>query len=85
MFFVNISADEGYRESNKMHGINGYLYANLPGLDMCLGDNVSWHLISIGNEFDRHTAYFYGNTFMHDGNVEDTIYLLPGTVPLSLV
>ena len=75
---VDISADEDYLESNKMHGINGYLYANLPGLKMCLGDEVSWHLIGLGNEVDMHTAYFYGNTFVHDGNVKDTLSLLPG-------
>ena len=61
-----------------MHGVNGYLYANLPGLKMCLGEKISWHVIGLGNEVDMHTAYFYGNTFMHDGNVKDTLSLLPG-------
>ena len=46
-----------------MHGINGYLYGNLPGLDMCLGDDVSWHLIGYGNEVDMHGAHFHGQTF----------------------
>ena len=62
-----------------MHGINGYLYANLPGLEMCLGDTISWHVIGLGNEVDMHTAYFYGNTFTHQGSVKDTLSLLPGT------
>lgn len=70
--------DEDYRESNKMHGINGYLYANLPGLEMCWGQAISWHLIGLGNEVDMHTAYFYGNTFTHEGSVKDTVSLLPG-------
>lgn len=70
--------DEDYLESNKMHGVNGYLYANLPGLQMCLGDKISWHVIGLGNEVDMHTAYFYGNTFLHDGSVKDTLSLLPG-------
>ena len=77
-WFVNISEDEDYLESNKMHGVNGYLYANLPGLQMCLGEKISWHVIGLGNEVDMHTAYFYGNTFLHDGSVKDTISLLPG-------
>ena len=72
------SADDDYLESNKMHGINGFLYANLAGLDMCLGEKVSWHVIGLGNEVDMHTAYFYGNTFLHNGNMKDTISLLPG-------
>ena len=61
-----------------MHGINGYLYANLPDLDVCLGDKVSWHLIGFGNEVDMHTAYFYGNTFSDNGQMKDTVSLLPG-------
>ena len=75
---MNISEDEDYLESNKMHGVNGYLYANLPGLQMCLGEKISWHVIGLGNEVDMHTAYFYGNTFLHDGSVKDTLSLLPG-------
>ena len=45
---------------------------------MCLGDDVSWHMIGLGNEVDRHTAYFHGNTFIYNGNVKDTVSLLPG-------
>ena len=76
--FVDISEDDDYLESNKMHGINGFLYANLPGLELCVGDRVSWHMIGLGNEVDMHTAYFYGNTFTYNGNVKDTVSLLPG-------
>ncbi|KAL9973398.1 hypothetical protein ACROYT_G019854 [Oculina patagonica] len=70
--------DEDYLESNKMHGINGYLYANLPNLDMCIDNRVSWHMIGLGNEVDMHTAYFYGNTFTYNSNMKDTVSLLPG-------
>ena len=48
--------DEDFKESNKMHAINGYFYGNLPGLDMCYGDSVKWHLAGIGNEVDIHTG-----------------------------
>ena len=51
-----VKDDEGFKESNKMHAINGYFYGNLPGLDMCLGDSVRWHLAGIGNEVDIHTG-----------------------------
>ena len=67
-------------ESNTMHGINGFLYGNLPGLSMCKGEKVSWHLIGVGNEVDKHGAYFYGNTFLNNKNRKDTVNLLPGTV-----
>ena len=80
VLFLDISEDDDYLESNKMHGINGFLYANLPGLELCIGDKVSWHLIGLGNEVDMHTAYFYGNTFTYNGNMKDTVSLLPGNI-----
>ena len=73
-----LSDDDDYKESNKMHGINGRMYANLDGLRMCKGDKVSWHLIGLGNEVDMHTAAFYGQTVMHDSSRKDTVSLLPG-------
>ena len=48
--------DEDFMESNKMHAIDGHFYENLPGLEMCLGDSVNWHLAGIGNEVDLHTG-----------------------------
>lgn len=70
--------DEDFKESNLMHGINGYLYGNLPGLNMCAGDNVQWHLMSVGNEVDLHTAFFHGNAFTVHKNHKDTSVILPG-------
>ena len=48
--------DEGFKESNKMHAINGYFYGNVPDLNICFGDYVRWHLAGIGNEVDLHTG-----------------------------
>jgi hypothetical protein len=61
-----------------MHGINGFLFANLPGLDMCLNDKISWHLIGYGNEVDIHGAYFHGQTFLMNKNRKDAVNLIPG-------
>ncbi|XP_037683480.1 ceruloplasmin-like [Choloepus didactylus] len=66
-----------FQNSNLMHSLNGYMYGNLPGLDMCLGDNVSWHVLSAGTEKDIHGIYFSGNTFIALGARMDTIALFP--------
>ncbi|XP_053564591.1 ferroxidase HEPHL1 [Bombina bombina] len=71
--------DEDFQESNKMHAVNGYLFGNLPALDMCLGDSVSWHLFGMGNEVDVHSAYFYGHTITNQGHRADVISLFPAT------
>ncbi|XP_047610849.1 ceruloplasmin-like [Phacochoerus africanus] len=69
--------DPGFQDSNYMFSINGYMYGNLPGLDMCLGDNVSWHVLSVGSDQDLHGIYFSGNTFTSLGARGDTIALFP--------
>uniref|UniRef100_A0A667XP72 ferroxidase n=1 Tax=Myripristis murdjan TaxID=586833 RepID=A0A667XP72_9TELE len=69
--------DEDFIESNRMHAINGFLYRNLPGLTMCKGDKVSWHLSGLGSEPDIHSLYFNGNRFIYRQNRRDSISLFP--------
>ncbi|XP_075448619.1 ferroxidase HEPHL1 [Ascaphus truei] len=76
--FIDIE-DEDFQESNKMHAVNGYMYGNLPGLDMCRMDNISWHLLGLGTEIDIHGIYFEGNTLNLGGMTRDTISLFPHT------
>nr|XP_002814211.2 ceruloplasmin-like [Pongo abelii] len=71
--------DPDCQASNKMYSINGYMYGNLPGLDMCLGDNVLWHVFSVGSVEDLHGIYFSGNTFTSLGARKDTIPMFPHT------
>ncbi|XP_050960288.1 ferroxidase HEPHL1-like [Labeo rohita] len=74
--------DEDFMESNKMHGINGKLYANLHGLNMTENDKTEWYLIGLGNEVDMHTVHFHAQSFIyrtdhpHRADVYD---LFPGT------
>lgn len=62
-------SDEGFKESNKMHGINGYIYGNGPNsgshIQMRTKQKVAWYLLGIGNEVDVHTVHFHANTFTH--------------------
>lgn len=60
-----------------MRNINGYMYGNLPGLSMCKGDNVTWHFMG-GPAGQMHTVYFYGNTFIRNGNNYDTLGIMEG-------
>ncbi|XP_042313909.1 ceruloplasmin isoform X2 [Sceloporus undulatus] len=71
--------DENFQESNMMHSINGYMYGNLKGLEMCSGETVSWHLIGLGSEVDIHGIHFSGNTFITQGTRKDTTNLFPHT------
>ncbi|KAG8580850.1 hypothetical protein GDO81_007442 [Engystomops pustulosus] len=69
--------DAGFQESNMMHALNGYMYGNLPGLEMCKGDTVRWHMIGLGGEIDMHGIHFTGNTFYMKGTTRDVATLFP--------
>ncbi|XP_051962699.1 hephaestin-like protein 1a isoform X2 [Xyrauchen texanus] len=73
------TSDEEFQESNKMHAVNGYMYGNLLGLDLCNGEHVVWHTLGLGTEVDIHGIYFQGNTFQRDGMNRDTLNLFPHT------
>lgn len=42
--------------------INGYMYANLNGLNMEVGDKVYWYLMGMGNDVDIHTTHWHGHS-----------------------
>ncbi|KAK7172295.1 hypothetical protein R3I93_004573 [Phoxinus phoxinus] len=71
--------NEEFQESNRMHAVNGYMYGNLPGLDLCYGEHVVWHTLGLGTEVDIHGIYFQGNTFQRDGMNRDTLSIFPHT------
>ncbi|NRA82745.1 MAG: multicopper oxidase domain-containing protein [Gammaproteobacteria bacterium] len=72
--------DEDFVEGNLMHMINGYLFANLPGLTMVEGEKVRWHLIALGTEVDLHTPHWHGHTGLINGRRTDVVELLPASM-----
>ncbi|XP_042749431.1 ceruloplasmin-like, partial [Lagopus leucura] len=77
--------NEDFQESNKMHSINGYMYGNQPGLEMCKGDVISWHLMGLGSEVDVHGIYFSQNTFITKETRKDTTNLFPHTFVTAIM
>ncbi|KAM9316481.1 ceruloplasmin-like [Gastrophryne carolinensis] len=69
--------DADFQESNMMHSINGYMYGNQPGLDMCLGEQVRWHMLGLGTEVDIHGIHFSGNTIGVRDTVRDVASVFP--------
>lgn len=73
-------ADGDFIESNLMHAINGYMYGNLPGLAMTVGEKVRWYQVALGTEVDLHTPHWHGATLLTTaGNRVDVVNLLPAT------
>jgi FtsP/CotA-like multicopper oxidase with cupredoxin domain len=71
--------DEAFHESNLMHAMNGYVYTNLPGLEMREGERVRWYQLGLGTEVDLHTPHWHGNTLTETGRRVDVLNLMPGT------
>ncbi|XP_051485937.1 hephaestin isoform X1 [Apus apus] len=82
---TSVKKDDGFKESNRMHAINGLMFGNLPGLNVCEGDNVSWHLLGLGSEADVHGAVFQGNTLQMNGMRRDSANLFPHTFATALM
>ncbi|XP_068456801.1 ferroxidase HEPHL1 isoform X2 [Clinocottus analis] len=77
--------NEDFVESNLMHAVNGRMYGNLHGLEMCAGDKVSWYTFGLGTEVDIHGVYFEGNTFKKQGATRDTVSLFPHTTATAFM
>lgn len=71
--------EEDFKESNLKHAMNGYIFDNIPGLKMKLGENVRWYQFALGTEADLHTPHWHGNTLLSGGQRIDVVNLLPGT------
>lgn len=59
--------------------VNGRMYGNLEGLEMCAGDQVVWYTLGLGTEVDLHGIYFEGNTFKKQSTTRDTLSVFPHT------
>lgn len=73
--------DNDFRESNLMHGINGYVYCNAPLLTLTRGDPVKLYLFSLGTEVDLHTPLFASTALAIEqpaGSTTSAPRLLPG-------
>jgi FtsP/CotA-like multicopper oxidase with cupredoxin domain len=55
--------------------LNGFLYGNLPGLTMKVGDRVRWYLMATTN-FELHAPHWHGNTVVIQHMSTDVAMLL---------
>lgn len=76
-------ADPEFQESNLMHSMNGYVFGNLPGLTMNVGERVRWYLLDMGTETDLHTPHWHGQTALVNGMRTDVVALLPAQMAVA--
>jgi FtsP/CotA-like multicopper oxidase with cupredoxin domain len=72
------------QEEGERHTINGYIYGNLPGLEMNEGERVRWYLFALGSENDLHTPHWHGLRVIDEGvRRTDTVELLPASMKVA--
>ncbi len=77
------STDVGSADANKFFAINGYIFGNVPGLKMKVGERVRWYLVALGGESDLHTPHWHGNTVTVGGRRTDVVELLPASMQVA--
>jgi manganese oxidase len=67
-------------ERGLMHGINGFIFGNLPLPLLTNGERVRWYVLGMGNEKDIHTAHWHGKTLRVSGRHTDVVEVFPGSM-----
>jgi FtsP/CotA-like multicopper oxidase with cupredoxin domain len=71
-------------ERGSRYSINGYVFGNLPGLEMVEGERVRWYLFGLGSEHDFHTAHWHGLRVLEEGRrMTDVVELLPASMKVA--
>jgi hephaestin len=73
-----VASDPAFKESNKMHTINGFMYCNGAGFEMKQGQRARWYLHAAGGDHGMHTPRWFGNSVSLFGRHVAAPELLPG-------
>jgi hypothetical protein len=66
------------------YAINGYIYGNLPGLEINEGERVRWYLFGLGSEQDLHTVGWHGLRVAENGQRRgEAVELLPASMKIA--
>lgn len=70
-------SDPNFVEGNLKHGINGYVYCNMPDVHVQQNGTVRWMLIGMGTENDMHSPFFENQVLTYDKEHTATAMLFP--------
>jgi manganese oxidase len=71
-------------ERGERNAINGYVFGNLPGLEMMEGERVRWYVFGLGSENDFHTPHWHGMKVLEEGRRQtDVVELLPASMKVA--
>jgi manganese oxidase len=77
---VNLS-DPTWDQSLNKYAINGYIFGNMPMVQLVAGQDARWYVLAMGN--DMHSVQWSGGPVMYDGESTDAVPLLPGATSVA--
>ncbi len=74
-----------FQASNQMMSINGFIYGNMPIIQLRRGEHVRWYVFGgMGTDLDFHVLHWHGATALVNGMRTDMIELpLPGSMRVA--
>jgi FtsP/CotA-like multicopper oxidase with cupredoxin domain len=63
--------------ANDFISINGFVYGNMPMVDVRRGERTRWYVMSTMSDFDFHAPHWHGETVVSNGMRTDTLTLGP--------
>jgi FtsP/CotA-like multicopper oxidase with cupredoxin domain len=73
---TNVLSAGQFSSAPSFHSMNGYMYANNPPFEMCLGDDVIWYVNAYGSA--SHVFHMHGNGFRYQGEAGYAISINDG-------
>lgn len=70
-------SDRGFVEDNQLYSINGFVFGNMPLIDVRRGERTRWYLMTTMSDFDFHAPHWHGETVVINGMRTDTAELGP--------
>jgi FtsP/CotA-like multicopper oxidase with cupredoxin domain len=67
----------GFVDDNTMFSINGYIFGNMPLIDVHRGERTRWYVMTTMSDFDFHAPHWHGETVTINGMRTDTAELGP--------
>jgi len=72
-----------FKESNRMHAINGRVYCNLDGLDVMFGRTARWYVFALGGDDAFASPRWHGTALIAHGSRMASLLVQPGASAIA--
>lgn len=77
LLFNSSTDTAAFYESNRKYSFNGYLYGNMPMIELYENQRVRWYILSLGE--GTHTLSWSGQTILSNNERLGSMVVIPGT------